>query len=1048
MRHRNILTLLLASIAALAVFAAAVGADQETAASAGAGTEVEIANEGFEGTWPPPGWVSEPRWGGSLCRAQSGAQSGWVLGDTAPPCGTSYGDDDNGFLIYGPFSLADATSASMSFEAWLDTEAGDYLCAMASITGLDFYGSCWYGSSGGWVPQELNLSDVPRIGNLSGRSEVWVAFVWDTDGGGVRPEGGFVDSVTITKIVGGETATPTLSPTPTRTPTATASPLPTPAWWWDIETVASGADGYATDLELDGDGHPNISFYGRLKLATWNGTEWQIQEVDTASFVGEHSSLELDSSGKPHISYYDSWNDDLKYARWDGSDWQIETVDSADRVGEYTSLALDGSDRPHVSYFDATNHELKYARWDGSTWQIEVVDATGWTGEYTSLVLDGSDHPRISYYNSTSDELKYAGWDGSSWQIETVDTDGNVGKATSLGLDASGHPRISYYRVSPSCDLRHGRWDGSTWQIDTVHSEAASCTSYSHVPRTSLTVDGAGHSHISFHHPTKLELWYAVHTGTAWEVEMVESGEVGMGNSIKLDAAERPVISYIDDAHYSLKLVRRDNAPPTVTPTPVTPTPVLAPGDAHAYWPQLAPAPGGGVVAAWYDDRFGAPYDEDVFVRRFGADGNPTWPGDRRASAGDGVDFDIEPSIAVGPTGSSFVAWDAADDTVSQLLAQDGAPFWAVDDAVHAGGNGYYPRVDVGAAGSLYVMWRKRYDSCNYAGSCSQVWVEKRSAGGSSVWSTNVRGHIYDHVYWPDIDVDAYGNSHLVWQEDWITYDPDIYGASLDAGGTRRWMDAVRVNSDTGSACQTHPRVAASSTGDTYFVWADERNGDWDIYAQRFDVNEGHRLWPVDLRVNSDATTSDQTEPDIWIDDSDRIYVVWADDRGDGSDLFMQRLDASGAKQWPGDLRVDAVGPAADRARPVIVSDSLSVLYVAWENLYGPARDVLMQSFTVGGARRWPSDAVIEGAPGPALPTSTVTPGVPGDCNDDSVVNVSDLTAVVLEIFDGDGSVAASAPGGTYPGTIYCDSNTDTIINVSDLTCVVLLIFNGTGACG
>ena len=72
----------------------------------------------------------------------------------------------------------------------------------------------------------------------------------------------------------------------------------------------------------------------------------------------------------------------------------------------------------------------------------------------------------------------------------------------------------------------------------------------------------------------------------------------------------------------------------------------------------------------------------------------------------------------------------------------------------------------------------------------------------------------------------------------------------------------------------------------------------------------------------------------------------------------------------------------------------------------------------------------------------------PGDCNGDTAVNVSDLTAVVLEIFDGDGSSAAAAPGGTYPGTLYCDSNEDAVINVSDLTCVVLLIFNGTGACG
>ena len=79
--------------------------------------------------------------------------------------------------------------------------------------------------------------------------------------------------------------------------------------------------------------------------------------------VGEYTSLALDSSGNPHISYYqsgDGWGS-LEYASWDGSTWNIETVDSSGDVGQDHSLALDSSGNPHISYYDADNGTLKYA---------------------------------------------------------------------------------------------------------------------------------------------------------------------------------------------------------------------------------------------------------------------------------------------------------------------------------------------------------------------------------------------------------------------------------------------------------------------------------------------------------------------------------------------------------------------------------------------------------------------------------------------------------------------------------------------------------------
>jgi hypothetical protein len=50
------------------------------------------------------------------------------------------------------------------------------------------------------------------------------------------------------------------------------------------------------------------------------------------------------------------------------SGWRISVVDSADWVGAHTSIALDASGYPHISYYDGTNIDLKYARWVELAW--------------------------------------------------------------------------------------------------------------------------------------------------------------------------------------------------------------------------------------------------------------------------------------------------------------------------------------------------------------------------------------------------------------------------------------------------------------------------------------------------------------------------------------------------------------------------------------------------------------------------------------------------------------------------------------------------------
>ena len=71
-----------------------------------------------------------------------------------------------------------------------------------------------------------------------------------------------------------------------------------------------------------------------------------------------------------------------------------------------------------------------------------------------------------------------------------------------------------------------------------------------------------------------------------------------------------------------------------------------------------------------------------------------------------------------------------------------------------------------------------------------------------------------------------------------------------------------------------------------------------------------------------------------------------------------------------------------------------------------------------------------------------IFPDFRGDCNGNGVLDVADLIACRLELFDGDGSFWLETPYGTFSGNpAGCDANGDTRVDAGDLVCKNLLLF-------
>jgi hypothetical protein len=196
----------------------------------------EIWAEDFDGTFPPPGCFvadvspfdgGEYLWGQRDCRALSGNLSIWAGGGGRDgenvACSDTYTNNLQTLLICGPFDLSQATDAESQFALWTDVEGDergpvliDKILWLVSIDGRSYSGLATAGETGDWIPVHSNLSSVPGLGDITGEPQVYLAWVFESNGSNpINYEGAFVDDVALWVYTGPLPTPPPPPPTST-----------------------------------------------------------------------------------------------------------------------------------------------------------------------------------------------------------------------------------------------------------------------------------------------------------------------------------------------------------------------------------------------------------------------------------------------------------------------------------------------------------------------------------------------------------------------------------------------------------------------------------------------------------------------------------------------------------------------------------------------------------------------------------------------------------------------------------------------------------------
>jgi hypothetical protein len=200
---------------------------------------------------------------------------------------------------------------------------------------------------------------------------------------------------------------------------------------------------------------------------------------------------------------------------------------------------------------------------------------------------------------------------------------------------------------------------------------------------------------------------------------------------------------------------------------------------------------------------------------------------------------------------------------------------------------------------------------------------------------------------------DGAGGAIVTWQ-DYRNGNWDLYAQRVSASGAPRWT-ANGVALCTAAGTQKYAVAVADGAGGAIVAWADARGGNWRVYTQRIS-GEGTVQWTAD-GVALSNTTAIQDIPALAADGAGGAIVTWHDQRNGNYDIYAQRISAAGAVQWTGN-GVALCTSAGDQSYPAIAPDGAGGAIVTWEDQRVLGIALYAQRISAGGTPQWTADGV------------------------------------------------------------------------------------------
>ncbi len=275
----------------------------------------------------------------------------------------------------------------------------------------------------------------------------------------------------------------------------------------------------------------------------------------------------------------------------------------------------------------------------------------------------------------------------------------------------------------------------------------------------------------------------------------------------------------------------------------------------------------------------------------------------------------------------------------------------------------YEPSIIVDGSNNIHVVWSDSTPGIWGGGADSEIMYVNCTNGkwsNATVISDGYQGEWGCNTGYslnPDITVDDSYNLHVVWFDS----TPGIWGGGVDETEIMyvnctngKWSNATVISDGyNGEWCwndgdSVNPDITVDDSNNLHVVWYDDTNGKWGDDYEIMYVNCTNGKWS-NITVISDGyqgewgwNTGDSLNPDITVDDSNNLHVVWDDSTpgiwGSGTDDYeiMYVNYSNGA--WS-NITVISDGYQGEWGwndgysfNPVIAVDDFDVLHVVWSD--------------------------------------------------------------------------------------------------------------------
>ncbi len=202
----------------------------------------------------------------------------------------------------------------------------------------------------------------------------------------------------------------------------------------------------------------------------------------------------------------------------------------------------------------------------------------------------------------------------------------------------------------------------------------------------------------------------------------------------------------------------------------------------------------------------------------------------------------------------------------------------------------------------------------------------------AAIATTHV-GHEFRQDDLPSIATAPDGSQWIAW----LSFAGDRDDVALRHLQNGKWSNIQWAPGTSGDSWL--PQAAVDASNRVWVVWSQMAEGNWDLYARRFDP--ARQEWGSLERLTNHPMPD--INPRLASDGKGRFALVWQGFRGMNGNIFLKTFDG---REWSADVRVTS--RAANDWEPAVAIDSKGAAWVAYDTYKSGNYDVMVSQVSGG----------------------------------------------------------------------------------------------------